>query len=251
MTSEPTKRDATPDLQCTEVWGGSGASDVSISLAGVRGEVWAQPFDGGAAGGDIHFLSVCGITKLSKVVLADVSGHGVETAQISKIIHEALAENIGAPTNTAMLEQVNTAFLQRRQGEFRFTTMVSMIFDNRDRSLVYAYAGHPAILRGRAGKFSRLVPKDGPLGGVPLGVFEGGEYEQHSAQLEQGDVLVVYTDAFTEARGSNGEMLQEAGLAALLGEAVSMKPVKLKEHLLSRLNGTFDDDASLVIMEVL
>jgi len=30
-----------------------------------------------------------------------------------------------------------------------------------------------------------------------------------------------------------------------------MKPVELKDHLLGRLNGTFDDDASLVILEVL
>jgi sigma-B regulation protein RsbU (phosphoserine phosphatase) len=251
MNRESVNPDSGPDLQCTEVWGGSGASDVSISLAGVRGEVWAQPFDGDVAGGDIHFLSVCGITKLSKVVLADVSGHGAATARISRVIHEALSENIGAPSNTAMLEQVNTAFLERREGEFRFTTMVSMIFDNRDRSLVYAYAGHPSILRGRGGKFSRLVPQDGPRGGIPLGVFEGGGYEQHSAQLEQGDVLAVYTDAFTEARGSNGEMLQEAGLASLLEEAESMKPSELKHHLLARLSGTFDDDASLVILEVL
>ena len=239
------------EFTCTEVWGGSGASDVSVGLAGVRGEVWSQPFEGSTAGGDIHFLSVCGMTKLSKVVLADVSGHGAETADVSQIIHQALAENIDAPTNTAMLEQVNRAFLDRHEGDFRFTTMVSVIFDNRDRSMVYAYAGHPAILRGRNGTFQRLVPEGAPQGGVPLGVLEQSGYVQHKVQLEEGDVLVFYTDAFIEAKGEDGEMLEEAGLARILESSESMQPARLKEHVLANMDGVFNDDASLVIMEVL
>ena len=238
------------EVQCTEVWGGVGACDVSVKLAGVRGEVWSQPWQGEAEGGDIHFLSVCGESILSKIVLADVSGHGAESARVSRIIHQALNESVGAHDNSAMLEQVNAAFLDRHQGDFRFTTMVAMILDARDRSLVYAYAGHPAILRGRNGRFRRLLPESGPRGGVPLGVLPGTQYEQHSASLEAGDVLVLYTDAFIEVK-IDGELVEERGFARILESAGSMEPPVLKERVLAELAGGLRDDASLVILEVL
>jgi len=239
----------TYDVQCTEVWGGTEPCDVSVKLAGMRGEVWSRPWQGDHAGGDIHFLSVCGMSVLSKIVLADVSGHGAESAHVSRIIHDALGENVGAHDNSAMLSQVNAAFLDRHRGDFRFTTMVSMILDTRDRSLVYAYAGHPAVLRGRDGKFRPLLPEEGPRGGVPIGVVPGTEYRQHAAQLEEGDVVVVYTDAFTEAR-VDGEMIGEEGLVKILEGAGSMEPPRLKEHVLETLGDALDDDASLLVLEV-
>jgi serine phosphatase RsbU (regulator of sigma subunit) len=242
-------------IQCTEVWGGTGACDVSVKLAGTRGECWSQPFGGGEAGGDIHFLSVCGMSILSKIVLADVSGHGSETADISAIIHDALVESIGAHDNSSMLRQVNDAFFERRTGAFRFTTMVSLIFDSRDRSLVYAYAGHPSILRGaaRTGRFAPIRPEGARRAGLPLGVMQGSglTYEQHLVQLEAGDVLVVYTDAFTEARTPGDAMLGEAGLVELLERAGTRDADRLKSHVLEHLAPRLDDDASLIVLEIL
>lgn len=241
-------------IECTEVWGGTGACELSVQLAGVRGECWSLPYGGEEQkGGDIHFLSVCGINRLSKVVLADVSGHGSEVAEVSRIIHEALVESIGAHDNSTMLRYVNDVFLRRRTGEFTFTTMVALIIDREDRSLVYAYAGHPAILRGsaRTGRFTPIRAEGSDAVGVPLGLLEGTDYSQHAVQLEQGDVLAVYTDAFIEARAGDGERLGQAGLARLLEGARSMQPMHLKDHVLASLGRTYEDDASLVILEVL
>ena len=241
------------EIQCTEVWGGRTECDVSVKLAGVRGECWSRPYAGDEAGGDIHFLSVCGVSILSKIVLADVSGHGEEAAAVSQIIHDALIANIGAHDNSSMLEQVNAAFLERRTGDFRFSTMVSLILDSRDRSLVYAYAGHPAILRGNreTGRFQRLLPDDGPRGGIPIGILPDSHYEQHAVDLVVGDILVLYTDAFTEARREGGEMLGEEGLVALIERSPSLDPDRIKAHLLESLEGMIDDDATLIVFEVI
>jgi len=241
-------------VQCTEVWGGTGSCDVSVKLAGVRGECWSRVYGGGRRGGDIHFLSVCGMSILSKLVLADVSGHGEESAEVSSIIHDALSESVDAHDNSAMLSRVNDAFIARRS-EFRFTTMVSAIIDSRDRSIVYAYAGHPSILHGSAatGRFTAVRPETGRAAGLPLGIFEGKalRYEQHAAQLEKGDVLVLHTDAFIEARDAGGEVLGEERFLRLLEEAGTLQPHRLKEHVLGELGGRLRDDASLVILEVL
>jgi len=241
------------EILCSEVWGGTGACDVSVKLAGVRGECWSRVYQGGAAGGDIHFLSVCGMSILTKAVLADVSGHGEESAEVARIIHDALQESIGAHDNSAMLSSVNEAFLKRRTGVFRFTTMVSTIIDSRDRSLVYAYAGHPSILKGSKGRFTPVRPESGAPPGMPLGIVRGEaiRYEQHRAQLAKGDVLVLHTDAFTEARLPDGELLGEDGLIRLLEGAGTMRPDELKEHVLRELGEDLADDASLVVLEVL
>jgi len=240
-------------IQCTEVWGGTGSCDVSVKLAGVRGECYSKTFEGGAAGGDIHFLSVCGMSILSKIVIADVSGHGEESAAVSSIIHDALIESIGAHDNSAMMTQVNNSFVERRTGAFKFTTMVSLIFDSRDRSLVYAYAGHPSILCGspKTGRFSPIRP-EGQRAGLPLGILHGPEisYEQHLAQLERGEVLVVYTDAFSEAI-VDGAMIGEEGLVRILEGAGTLAPDLLKAHLIETVGTNFNDDASLLILEVL
>lgn len=241
-------------IECTEVWGGTGACDVSVKLAGVRGECYSLPYDGEEqAGGDIHFLSVCGINRLSKVVVADVSGHGAEAAELSQVIHEALVEHVGDHDNSTMLRHVNETYLRRRTGEFTFTTMVALIIDREDRSLVYAYAGHPLILRGspRTGRFTPIRPEGDRAVGIPLGILEGTEYSQHHVQLEKGDVLAIYTDAFIEARTNGRELLGQGGLARLLESAGSMHPAELKDHVLATLGRKFDDDASLVILEVL
>ncbi len=225
-----------------------------MKLAGVRGECFSQTYENSESGGDIHFLSVCGVSELSKVVIADVSGHGAATAAASAVIHNALAESIGARDNMQMLSEVNKAFLASDLGDvFHFTTMASLIIESRDRGMVYAYAGHPALLRGDAatGKFVAIEPEDERRGGIPLGILEGTAYQQHFIQLEQGDVIVAYTDAFSEARADDGSFLGEAGLARLLEGASSMAPDVLKTHVLESLDGRLDDDASLLIFEVL
>lgn len=241
------------EIVCTEVWGGINACDVDVQLAGMRGELFSRPHDGDAEGGDIHFLSVCGLSILSKVVLADVSGHGTENAHVSRIIHEALNETIGAHDNSSMLGMVNDAFLERYRGEFRFTTMVSAIFDTRDRSLIYAYAGHPSILHGTAadGRFRPVEPEGRRRGGIPLGIVSGTEYEQQVVHLAQGDVLVFYTDAFTEVRTGDGEFLGEQGLARLLEGLGTLDPTGLKTGLLESVGDRLEDDASLCVLEVL
>ena len=187
-------------------------------------------------------------------MIADVSGHGAATAAASSVIHDALAASVQERDNTKMLRHVNEAFLASEQTDaFHFTTMASLVIDSRDRGMVYAYAGHPSILRGEraTGKFAPILPEDVRRGGIPLGILEGTKYQQHFIQLDEGDVIVVYTDAFSEARDESGELLGEDGLCALLEAADDMAPDVLKSHLLGRLGDRLDDDASLLVFEVL
>ena len=55
---------------------------------------------------------------------------------------------------------------------------------------------------------------------LPLGITEPTEYRQFGAKLAMGDVVIIYTDAMTEARNPAGEMLDERGLLELAQRTV-------------------------------
>lgn len=239
-------------IVCNEVWGGIGVSDEAVELAGLSGVCWSRPFQGGDRGGDIHLLSVCGSNILSKAMLADVSGHGGSAAVAAEVLHDAMSKYMDEPDNVRLLTAVNQRFLAHEDDELRFSTMVSVILDSRDRSFVYAYAGHPAILRSSAGgrHFWPMLPHEGPRGGVPVGVVSDVEYHEHRTTLHPGELIVLYSDAFTEARVTGGEMLGEDGLARLLEGAPDGTPRAIVDHVVSTLEGRLDDDATLMVFEV-
>ncbi|MFQ5844117.1 MAG: PP2C family protein-serine/threonine phosphatase, partial [Planctomycetota bacterium] len=238
--------------------GGNGAAEVSVLLAGVRGEVYAQPYREHERGGDVHYLSVCGKTMLTKIIVADVAGHGADAALVSRLIHGGLRDHLDELDNSRLLLGLNRAARTAGEETFRFTTMVSATLNSRDHELVYAYAGHPVILHGDAetGRFRPIRPDDGERGGLPLGVLAGTDYVQHRRRLRPKDVLLFYTDALIEVRDPSGEVLGEDGLARLCEEAPDPRPAALKAHLLARLRaraggGGFEDDLTLVLLEVL
>ncbi len=53
-------------------------------------------------------------------------------------------------------------------------------------------------------------------GGMPLGLFAESEYEIHERDLQNGDLLVVYTDGVTEALNPGEEEFGESRLAKVV-----------------------------------
>jgi NarL family two-component system response regulator LiaR len=79
-----------------------------------------------------------------------------------------------------------------------FVTVFYGILDVDSGKLTYCNAGHnpPYLISTR-----REVPiQELVRTGMPLGVFEDVDWEQGTAQLAPGDVLVLYTDGITEAQ---------------------------------------------------
>lgn len=240
-------------LACLEILGGFGRTDQCVLLPGMRGECWSVPHAGSAEGGDIHFVSVCGENTLARLVVADVSGHGPAVAATADILKSAIAKNINEHDNVGFLSSVNEAFLARPGDQTEFGTMVSAIFDRSQKSLTYAYAGHPPLLRGRRrdGRFVPVAAETGRRSGLPVGVLDRTSYTEHRVALESGDVVVLYTDALTEALTEDGGRLEQAGLIALLEHAASLEPSRLRRHLEDSLRGRITDDLTALILEVM
>ena len=92
-------------------------------------------------------------------------------------------------------------------------------------------------------------------GGRVIGLFDGGEYEQETIQMQSGDVLVAFTDGITEALNSSGEEFGESRLRNVVQAAASFSAREMTEEVVksvkewsgSRLQ---HDDLTLVIMKV-
>ncbi len=146
------------------------------------------------------------------ILVADVSGHGTPAAVIMAVTHSIAHAHFGIPDPPGrLLSWINHKLAVRYTGgKGTFVTAFYGIYNPADRSLTYTSAGHcpPRVFRVRRGTLESL---DTPQH-LPLGIDPDETYQDQVAQLHPCDVIAVYTDGITEARGPNGEFF---GLDAL------------------------------------
>ena len=63
-------------LACAETWAGNKETASLVELPGLTAWVYSVPVGPDHVGGDVHYLSVCPSCIVSRIALADVSGHG-------------------------------------------------------------------------------------------------------------------------------------------------------------------------------
>ena len=149
------------------------------------------------------------------IVLADVSGKGISAAlfmaKLSSEAHYCLAAE---STPTAAVGRLNKIFCESRW-EDRFITMVLNVLDPATHELTIVNAGHMAPLRRRADGKVEAVGQE--VGGLPLGVYDEGEYEPYSITLAPGDSITLYSDGIPDAMNDNEDFYGEERLLAQLG----------------------------------
>ena len=182
-------------------------------------------------------------------IMGDVSGKGVEAASVSSAVKTALAAYAWEGLTPARMVSLLNDFLLGFSRIETFATMFVGIADLENATLSYCSAGHPPALLFRA-RTSELVML-GVQSGV-VGAFEGLRYLNGEVAVEDGDILVLYTDGVTEARNSEGAFFGEDGLRDALLREVSAGFDGLCDRILDSVSafagGSLEDDVSLVVM---
>ncbi len=145
-------------------------------------------------------------------VLADVSGKGMPAALLSSMVLGALSmEFRSRPHSQKVLERVNQ-LLHEKSLPFQFVTLFLFLL-SPDGEGHFISAGHnPAYLfRKATGKIETLRPD-----AFALGMFDSACYQSRPLHLDQGDLLVVYSDGLTDAENPQGEMFGEERLLELI-----------------------------------
>ena len=146
------------------------------------------------------------------LVVADVSDKGVPAALFMALSRSLVrAYSLEYQSVPQALESFNS-FVEADNPSAMFVTLFYATLHPQSGRLTYINAGHnpPVILRGRDNKVVMLEAR-----GMALGVMPRVQLEEHPVDLKPGDVLVLYTDGFTEALNQQEEMF---GLERMIEE---------------------------------
>ena len=202
-------------------------------------------------GGDFGVVLPQGDEYL-KLVMCDVSGHGIGSALMANRIYSEALHELERKTGPGTLLRRLHDFVQNRipLDGFYFTMAIAH-FGQRGHHVSFAAAGHPAAMLVSTGGVRLLNSQGGILGCLS----ETAPSESaHEIDLDPGDRLVFYTDGLTEVFDEHDEMLGVEGLEALVRLSAKRTLSEMKEAIIDGVtawtNGSFTDDVSLVIVEV-
>jgi phosphoserine phosphatase RsbU/P len=253
MAAAPTQH-----MQCMEVWGGSQLTSSGVELGGLDVWVYSKPFGEAPRGGDVYYVSSCATGRISRLLLADVSGHGQSVASVAADLRTLMHRFVNRLDQKEFVRLLNEQFSAlSRHGSF--ATAVVTTFFAPTRRLSLCNAGHPRPLYFCAaeGRWSFLSHHDHPEQqgprNIPLGLFQIAEYEQLDVELAPGDCVLSYTDAFTESCDADGEMIGEEGLLRIINLLGEVPAEKLIPSLLQEIMGRYPknlaaDDVTLLVV---
>jgi phosphoserine phosphatase RsbU/P len=217
-------------LACMELRGGNERASYSAELPGLLGWVSCHPLRPASRGGDLYYLSACSHGVIARVVLADVAGHGEVVSAAARRLCDALREHVDHWDQSALIRELNDSFL-KTAGRAQFATAFLASYYSDTGELLFTNAGHLPPLWYRASTrewdfMYESTPLSKDILDLPLGMIAGTTYSQNAVQIEEGDLLLLYTDGVSESEDDSGEQL---GLDGLLAMARSLPTVSAAE----------------------
>ena len=186
-------------------------------------------------GGDFFELMELPSGELA-IALGDVSGKGPPAALLAAMLQGMLTVEAQAQTSpSAMMSRLNRALLARGLGS-QFATLVYGVLAP-DGRFTYCNAGHNPPLAMREGQIRRLT-----TGGLVIGGFAEATYEEEVLQLQDQEIVCLFSDGVTEAKNHADEDFGEERLISCLVEKQASPVSGLVKSVLSAVH-EFSGDA--------
>ncbi len=189
------------------------------------------------------------------VVVADVSGHGVDSALFMASARAFLIARVQGFTSPAdVIGEVNRYLARDSDSTGRFMSMFFLEIDPAARSLRWVRAGHePALVFSPAAEtFSEL---DGD--GMALGVEDKAPYRDYGRQgWDSGTVIVIGTDGITETRNSKDELFGSERVRAVIRAHAARSAAEIQSAVIAAVQAhrgaaPQEDDITLVVVKLL
>lgn len=204
-------------------------------------------------GGDYYdFFETLDGRSLS--VVGDVAGKGMPAALLMANLQarvQLLAEE--CRSISCVVSKLNRAVSLHCPSN-RFITFFACAVHPENGEVTYCNAGHnPALLVRASGEVEVLGE-----GGIILGIRPAEIYEEHHAQLDRGDTLLLYSDGVTDAtKAGMGELGEDFGMDRLSGVLSATRGLpahgiidSVRDAVSDFSGGTAtDDDITLVVIK--
>lgn len=168
----------------------------------------------------------------STFFIADVSGHGASSAFVTVLLKNLAARlrssymHMGDQTilsPACLLDKANKELLSLDLG--KHVTMFVGVIDHKSNSLCYSIAAHmPSPILADGKKAVYLQGK-----GRPVGLFESGDYEEHSIELPDPFSLTMFSDGILEIMpGASLDEKESRLLDLFQGSLLSLEEISAK-----------------------
>ena len=184
-------------------------------------------------------------------LVADVTGHGVPAALIASMIKVAMQSVATCAHNPReVLCGLNRVLFAQLHDQF--VSAAYLWLDTQNRKGLYSAAGHPPLLRWRAGKLDRIESN-----GLLFGVTPDPDFPVCDLQIDSGDRFLLCTDGVIEPENARGDSFGKVRLEQVIRENQSRPPSELSDRLLVEIRNwqpasvSQQDDITLLVIDAL
>ncbi|NOX89969.1 MAG: SpoIIE family protein phosphatase [Calditrichaeota bacterium] len=189
------------------------------------------------------------------IVIGDVSGKGTSAAFYmaeAKGIIQSIAKQVHSPRE--ILCHANNVLSESLEKKSFITLLIANI-DSKNNQMRFARAGHcPVIHFKEDEKKVEMYQPSGIAVGLDQGPIFEKMLEEQTLSINQGDVLLFYTDGLSEAMNKNNEEYGEERLAQILMKNGQQSVETLTKILIDDIfkfveNQSLHDDLTLILLK--
>lgn len=182
------------------------------------------------------------------LAIADVSGKGAGASLLMSNLQASLRALINVEPNLdSMVARINNILYQNTSAD-KYITFFVGILDPDKRTFTYCNAGHnPPLKFSQNGNVTELEE-----GGLIIGMMGEANYEIGKVVLDEGDIIVMYTDGITEAENEKDEEYGEESLKNHVKRNLKSSPEELINSIVEEVEShavdlSAQDDVTLLI----
>lgn len=190
------------------------------------------------------------------IAIGDVMGKGVPAGLIMTMLRGMLrAEVLNQHSPAKILQHLNHVMYSDLENSNRFVTLFYSEYDPRTRMLAYSNAAHnpPLLWASKSQVVHRLDTSSGMLIGLDI----DSQYDEAQVELQPGDVVLYYTDGFTDAASASGDRFGEERVEECFRSACryGYSPGEILDYLFEQVQAFVglarqrEDDMTLVVLQ--
>jgi serine phosphatase RsbU (regulator of sigma subunit) len=170
------------------------------------------------------------------IAMGDVSGHGFDSGLIMMMAQTSLismVNNCVGAKPSGVLNSVNSVIRENisRLGSDHYMTMMAIHLNDSQMTVA---GKHQDMLIYRAGSSqTETIPTEGTW----LGITDNIEkyLKDTSVRIEDGDIVLLFTDGITEAANTDGEMYGQVRLEQALNQYADLPVRKLLDKIVEEV----------------
>ncbi len=206
-------------------------------------------------GGDFYdfLLPEKNLGNKIRIVLGDVSGHGISSAILMATARAFFRQRSTMPGDLGnVVSDVNQLLCHDVEDSGNFMTLFCMEMDTSVQTIKWSRAGHDPVLLYdiKENKFSELQGD-----GIALGLDDGWEYKEYKVNDELKDkIAILYTDGIWEAKDASGKQFGKIRLKEVIMNNCHLTAQQILDSVFKSFNSflqsvKYQDDATLIIVK--